>query len=394
MYALVGRCRVKVINHIYYGADDVPKARSPTQTTRQLPDEPSSDNVAPSGSSASRVTQSASSMYCLLTPASIPSSPESLKTRRERQRTSMRKDVLGEQAAKIIEVEEDPSHELPVRTLTWFVPEVLRRSRTSINVLQVALVYLAGAKPEIHDQLRIAADRRAELAIQIVSIPQHVHDVLPGMDWLGSEFTPSPLIDPRRTFLASLVLASKFLLDKAFSNKAWARLSGLEALEVGKCERALGTALNWRLWVGRGLLRMRRAGPNPRNYPSPAHSTLTMSPPSVFARSRSGAWENPTLSSLRENASPTRSSSPLSTVFPQGSTPSLTLSETGSEADVPQGYDEFSTWAPTPEMVSEPEEMLHVSPIGYPSATMGGPMRVVSEPVVHHSSSSAAFSIV
>ncbi|KAG9092022.1 hypothetical protein FS749_016069 [Ceratobasidium sp. UAMH 11750] len=33
-------------------------------------------------------------------------------------------------------------------------------------------------------------------------------------------------------------------------------------------------------------------------------------------------------------------------------------------------------------MVSEPEEMLHGSPLGYPSATMGGPMRVASEPVV------------
>ncbi|KAG9079882.1 hypothetical protein FS749_008202 [Ceratobasidium sp. UAMH 11750] len=64
------------------------------------------------------------------------------------------------------------------------------------------------------------------------------------MDWLGSEFTPSPLVDPRRTFLASLVLAWKFLLDEAFSNKAWAKLSGLGTLEVGKCERALGTALN------------------------------------------------------------------------------------------------------------------------------------------------------
>jgi hypothetical protein len=53
-----------------------------------------------------------------------------------------------------------------------------------------------------------------------VGLPQHVRDVLPGMDWLGSEFTPSPLIDPHHTFLASLILVSKFLLDKVFSNKA------------------------------------------------------------------------------------------------------------------------------------------------------------------------------
>ncbi|KAG9086822.1 hypothetical protein FRC06_002863 [Ceratobasidium sp. 370] len=113
--------------------------------------------------------------------------------------------------------------EPPMWTLTWFVTKVLRQSRTSINVLQVALAYLAGAKPEIHNQLRIAANRQAELAIQIAGIPQHVRDTLPGMDWLSSEFTPLPLIDLRRTFLASLVLASKFLLDKAFSNKAWAK---------------------------------------------------------------------------------------------------------------------------------------------------------------------------
>ncbi|KAG8751364.1 hypothetical protein FRC12_012481 [Ceratobasidium sp. 428] len=190
------------------------------------------------------------------------------------------------------------------------------------------------------------------------------------MDWLGSEFTPSPLIDPRRTFLASLVLASKFLLDKAFSNKAWAKLSGLEALEVGKCERALGTALNWRLWVGREATRESVApAPIAHNYPSPAHSHVSMSPPSMFARPR----ENSILSS---------SSSPMSTIFTQGSTPSL-MSEISSDADALHGYDEVSAWTQTPELVGEPEEtVLHGSPFGHPSAAMGGPMRIASEPVV------------
>ncbi|KAG9078925.1 hypothetical protein FS749_009011 [Ceratobasidium sp. UAMH 11750] len=140
----------------------------------------------------------------------------------------------------------------------------------------------------------------------------------------------------------------------------------------------------WRFRVGREASRKCVApAPNPHNYPSPAHSTLTMSPPLVFARSRSGTWENPTLSSLRENASPTRSSSPLSTVSTQGSIPSLTLSVAGSEADTSQGYSDFNTWAPTPKMVSKPEEMLYGSQLEYPSTTMGGLMRIVSEPVVH-----------
>ncbi|KAG9092975.1 hypothetical protein FRC06_011719 [Ceratobasidium sp. 370] len=126
----------------------------------------------------------------------------------------MRKDVLGEQAAKVAEVEDDPSREPPAHRGVALVEDV---------------GIFGGCKTWFVDR---------------ISIPQHVRDALPGMDWLGSEFTPSPLIDPRRTFLASLVLASKFLLDKAFSNKAWAKLSGLEALEVGKCERALVKARN------------------------------------------------------------------------------------------------------------------------------------------------------
>jgi hypothetical protein len=62
---------------------------------------------------------------------------------------------------------------------------------------------------------------------------------------------PSPLLCPRRTFLASLILASKFMQDKCYSNRAWAKLAGLPAREIGRCERALGEALEWRLWVGK-----------------------------------------------------------------------------------------------------------------------------------------------
>jgi hypothetical protein len=62
---------------------------------------------------------------------------------------------------------------------------------------------------------------------------------------------PSPLLCPRRSFLAALILASKFTQDKCYSNRAWAKLSGLSPREIGRCERALGEALEWRLWVGK-----------------------------------------------------------------------------------------------------------------------------------------------
>ena len=64
---------------------------------------------------------------------------------------------------------------------------------------------------------------------------------------------PSPLLCPRRTFLAAIILASKFLLDKCYSNRAWAKMSGLPLHEVGRSERALGDILGWRLWVGKGI---------------------------------------------------------------------------------------------------------------------------------------------
>jgi hypothetical protein len=60
----------------------------------------------------------------------------------------------------------------------------------------------------------------------------------------------SPPLCSRCTFLASLLLASKFTQDRCYSNKAWAKLSGLPPCEIGRCERALGDALEWRLWVG------------------------------------------------------------------------------------------------------------------------------------------------
>lgn len=65
---------------------------------------------------------------------------------------------------------------------------------------------------------------------------------------------PSPLLCPRRTLMGALVLSAKFVQDKCYSNLAWAKLCGLPPREVSRCERTLGDALGWRLWVGRESL--------------------------------------------------------------------------------------------------------------------------------------------
>ncbi|CEL53563.1 hypothetical protein RSOLAG1IB_06418 [Rhizoctonia solani AG-1 IB] len=106
----------------------------------------------------------------------------------------------------------------------WFIVELLRRSHTSAPVIRAALTYIARAAPDI---------RRAI---------EHSDDDTNAMD--------SPLLDPRRVYLAAIILGSKFLLDRTYTNKTWAGVSGLDALEVGRCERTLAEVLEWRLWVG------------------------------------------------------------------------------------------------------------------------------------------------
>ncbi|KAJ7772594.1 hypothetical protein DFH07DRAFT_953059 [Mycena maculata] len=91
---------------------------------------------------------------------------------------------------------------------------------------------------------------------------------------------PSPLLCPRRAFLASLILASKFTQDKCYSNRAWAKLSGLPAREIGRCERALGDALDWRLWVGKTPVASQAPSPT-----TPTPATVGTSRPVVRCQS-------------------------------------------------------------------------------------------------------------
>ncbi|KIK99075.1 hypothetical protein PAXRUDRAFT_823180 [Paxillus rubicundulus Ve08.2h10] len=192
-----------------------------------------------------------------------------------------------------------------VASMKGFVHEVLRRSRTSGSVLQTALCYLEAIRAKIpelvsRERLGLETTTTAELDDRItqdqVSVdtvdtdsraqtysmqaPSFSSSLLatvrinpvtyesdgsfsteleldvdkpkansPSLPPLPS--LPSPLLCPRRTFLASLILASKFMQDRCYSNRAWAKLSGLPPREIGRCERALGEALEWRLWVGK-----------------------------------------------------------------------------------------------------------------------------------------------
>lgn len=259
---------------------------------------------------------------------------------------------------------EPTSRQSQLLPIKGFVHEVLRRSRTSAGVLQTALCYLQAVRMKVPDLVRkqsqcdgteLSPDEIAESRITIGdpnelfpesesaswsesdSVPTvrlDDEEVLPlapqtqSMSLSPSDDThlpvsltaaqpsvplPSPLLCPRRTFLACLILASKFMQDRSYSNRAWAKLAGLPPREIGRCERALGNLLEWRLWVGKG--------PSPPSKASQGNRTVTrsrsdgdvlygnpraaaMQPPAQVAtpRHRSGLQRSSTLPNLTTNS--------------------------------------------------------------------------------------------
>ena len=102
--------------------------------------------------------------------------------------------------------------------LRQFVHEVLRRARTSYACLAFALCYVEAIASKLPHLVQTETRR---------------HPSSNG----------SPLLCARRTFLASILLASKFIQDNPYSNKAWSRMTGLPAKEVSRCERIVAIAL-------------------------------------------------------------------------------------------------------------------------------------------------------
>lgn len=164
--------------------------------------------------------------------------------------------------------------------LRGFVVHVLGRSRTTAGVLEWALKYIHNIKshipalaesenaglgdhgPDPLQRIVKTNDNRYAESPEASSpqpLPMSKTSATSSVPMLGksldvkplsSSDLPSPLLDPRRTFIASLILARKFTHDKCHSNLPWAKLVSLPPREIGRCERALADALGWHLWVG------------------------------------------------------------------------------------------------------------------------------------------------
>lgn len=117
-----------------------------------------------------------------------------------------------------------PTAVVPLRT---FIQEVLKRSRTTYSTLQTALFYLFRSRPEIKTHLSRMQQTR-----------QHYNQ------WEDAYVSCG-----RRMFLASLVVASKFVQDKTYRNSAWAKIAGLPVNEINAAERIFLNIINYRLYI-------------------------------------------------------------------------------------------------------------------------------------------------
>ncbi|RHZ83136.1 hypothetical protein Glove_99g44 [Diversispora epigaea] len=110
---------------------------------------------------------------------------------------------------------------IPLRV---FIQEILRRSRTSWSTLQTTLFYMVRIKPKIE-----------LLWSNSISSDQQT--------------TNDSATCGRRIFLASLIVASKYLQDRNYSNYAWSKICGLPVQEINSIERRFLMLIEYNLFI-------------------------------------------------------------------------------------------------------------------------------------------------
>jgi hypothetical protein len=152
---------------------------------------------------------------------------------------------------------------IPLHT---FIAEILRRSKSSFSTLQLALFYLFKFRAAHQRDLdHLMTMRPGSKALEPgqdfdvifpsppcpdVSIPRAPPSAPKIASHELSEIFERSLPNcGRRLFLTSLILASKYLQDKNYSNKAWSKISGLPAREINKHEREFLSVIGHGLFI-------------------------------------------------------------------------------------------------------------------------------------------------
>ncbi|CAG8571583.1 1367_t:CDS:2 [Acaulospora morrowiae] len=124
-------------------------------------------------------------------------------------------------------------------TLRVFLQETLRRSRTSYSTLQTALFYLIRIKAKI-----ASLSQRHDYPLTPTS--ENPPDLIQNND---------PATCGRRMFLAALIVASKYLQDRNYSNRAWSKISGLPVNEINANEICFLRLIDYNLFISEDIFK-------------------------------------------------------------------------------------------------------------------------------------------
>lgn len=105
-----------------------------------------------------------------------------------------------------------------------FIREILKRSRATYSMLQLALFYIFRIKKLIFE------------SFQQPNQPYH-----------------ELICCGRRMFLAALMASSKYLNDKNYKNKTWSRVASLSILEINATEMIFLRLIDYQLYVSKPL---------------------------------------------------------------------------------------------------------------------------------------------
>ena len=159
-----------------------------------------------------------------------------------------------------------------------FIQEILKRSKTTYSTLQIALFYLFRVKKVVHEKLvhrhtvvlpptppssqedYFDDDQQQQRQRQQISNNHNQHNN-DNEDCDGparkkqkrqvSERLDDIMCCGRRMFLASLMVSSKYLHDKNYRNRAWAKISGLDINEINAAELAFLRLIDYNLYVSK-----------------------------------------------------------------------------------------------------------------------------------------------
>lgn len=129
-------------------------------------------------------------------------------------------------------------------SLRRFVKELLRLSRTTVSTIKIALWYLHKTKISIRAKLQLARNAQTVLSNPTTALEYSVSD-----KGALQQAISDPLTCGRRTFVAALQLAHKFLQDHTYSAFAWARISYQSVAHVNSHEKALLELLDYNVFI-------------------------------------------------------------------------------------------------------------------------------------------------